>query len=393
MAILKLTQDFINNSMHCPEDLKRIEYCDKEIPGLIIIVTATSSGGTFFLRYKNGSGKTSYSKIGRTKEVTLTDARKKAKLLKLEITNGADPSNEKRVQKAVPTLAVFYEEHYKPYVAVHKRSASSDHQLYKYRLEARFGHLRLNQITKTMIIGFHNELRESGLAGATCDHYVKFLRHAFNLAKDWDMLKENPASGVKLFNLANNVEHYLDASELETLMTILKTGANRPVCMIAMFLLSTGARMNEVLSAEWSQINIDTRTWKIPALNSKSKKVRSIPLNDSALAIISQLNTEAEFEYLFVNRVTGNPYTNIHKAWGKLRDQAGLPQLRIHDLRHQYASFLVNSGRTLYEVQQILGHSTSKVTERYSHLSSATLQAAANSASVMINAAMGSSAT
>ena len=393
MAILKLTQDFINNSMHCPEDLKRIEYCDKEIPGLLIIVTTSSSGGTFFLRYKNGSGKTSYSKIGRTNEVTLADARKKAKMLKLEIANGADPSNEKRVQKAVPTLAVFYEDHYKPYAAVHKRSASSDHQLYTCRLEARFGHLRLNQITKTMIIGFHNELRESGLAGATCDHYVKFLRHAFNLAIDWDMLKENPASGVKLFNLANNVEHYLDAAELETLMSVLKTGANRPVCMIAMFLLSTGARMNEVLSAEWSQINIRTRTWKIPALNSKSKKVRSVPLNDSALAIISQLNTEAEFEFLFVNRVTGNPYTNIHKAWGKIRNQAGLPNLRIHDLRHQYASFLVNSGRTLYEVQQILGHSTSKVTERYSHLSSSTLQAAANSASVMINAAMGSSAT
>jgi integrase len=202
------------------------------------------------------------------------------------------------------------------------------------------------------------------------------------------MLKENPASGVKLFNLSNNVEHYLDATELETLMTVLKTGANRPVCMIAMFLLSTGARMNEVLSATWSQINIDTRTWKIPALNSKSKKVRSVPLNDSALAIISQLDTEAEFEYLFVNRVTGKPYTNIHKAWGKIRDQAGLPQFRIHDCRHAYASFLVNSGRTLYEVQQILGHSTSKVTERYSHLSSATLQAAANSASVMINKAM-----
>ncbi|MDP2102110.1 MAG: tyrosine-type recombinase/integrase [Methylotenera sp.] len=393
MPVLKLTQDFINNSLHCPEGQSRIEFCDKEIPGLIIIVSATSSGGSFFLRYKNSTNKTSYIKISRTNEMTLADARKKAKLLKLEISNGADPSNEKRVQKAVPTLAVFYEDHYKPYAAVHKRSANSDNQLYKCRLESRFGHLRLNQITKTMIIGFHNELRESALAGATCDHYVKFLRHAFNLAIDWDMLKENPASGVKLFNLDNKVEHYLDATELETLMTVLKTGANRPVCMIAMFLLSTGARMNEVLSATWSQINIPTRTWKVPALNSKSKKVRSIPLNDSALAIISQLDTAAEFEYLFINRVTGNPYTNIHKAWGKIRNKAGLPQLRIHDLRHQYASFLVNSGRTLFEVQKILGHSNPSVTMRYSHLDSATLQAAANSASVMINAAMGGSAS
>ena len=89
-----------------------------------------------------------------------------------------------------------------------------------------------------------------------------------------------------------------------------------------------------------------------------------------------------------MNRVTGQPYTNIHKAFNKIRNQAGLPHFRIHDCWHAFASFLVNSGRTLYEVQQCLGHSTSKVTERYSHLSSATLQAAANSASVIINAAM-----
>ena len=101
MPVLKLTQDFINNSLQCPENLNRIEFCDKELPGLIIIVTATSSGGTFFLRYKNGSGKTSYIKIARTNEMTLADARKKAKLLKLEISNGTDPSNEKRLQKAV----------------------------------------------------------------------------------------------------------------------------------------------------------------------------------------------------------------------------------------------------------------------------------------------------
>lgn len=391
MPVLKLTQDFINNTMQCPEDKKRIEYCDKEIQGLIIIVTATSSGGSYFVRYKNSAGKTSYIKLGRTNELTLLEARKKAKLHKLEISNGADPSNEKRIQRAVPTLSVFYEEHYKPYAAVHKRSSSSDHQIYTCRL-SHLGHLRLNQITKTMIISLHNEMRESGLAGATCDHMVKFARHAFNLAIDWDMLKENPAAGVKLFNLDNKIEHYLDANELQTLMAVLQTGANRPVCMIIMFLLSTGARMNEALSAKWSQVNRETRTWKIPALNSKSKKIRSVPLNDSALDVINLLDTEGEFEYLFVNRVTGNPYTNIHKAWGKIRNLAGLPKLRIHDCRHAYASFLVNSGRTLYEVQQILGHSTSKVTERYSHLSSATLQAAANSASILINAAMQTSA-
>ena len=119
----------------------------------------------------------------------------------------------------------------------------------------------------------------------------------------------------------------------------------------------------------------------------RGKVSRSVPLNDSALDVLTQLDTEGTFDHLFVNHQTGIAYTTIHKVWGRLRRKAGLPHLRIHDLRHQYASFLVNSGRTLYEVQQILGHSDPKVTQRYSHLSSKALQDAANSASIIIRGA------
>ena len=74
----------------------------------------------------------------------------------------------------------------------------------------------------------------------------------------------------------------------------------------------------------------------------------------------------------------------MHKVWERLRLKAELPKLRLHDLRHQYASFLVNSGRTLYEVQHILGHADAQVTQRYAHLSMKSLQEAANTASTMI---------
>ena len=152
-------------------------------------------------------------------------------------------------------------------------------------------------------------------------------------------------------------------------------------------LISVGSRLNEVLSAKWNQFDRANRVWRIPATNSKSKRVRSVPLNDSALDVLNQLDTEGTFEYLFINKKTKNPYTRIHKAWHRIRKVAGVPFLRIHDLRHSYASFLVNSGRSLYEVQQILGHSDPKVTQRYSHLSSKSLQEAANSASKIISAA------
>jgi integrase len=202
------------------------------------------------------------------------------------------------------------------------------------------------------------------------------------------MLEKNPVSRIQLLNEDNKVEHYLDDGELERLLNVLQTDENRPVCLIALLLVSTGCRLNEVLSARWQQVDRVNRVLRVEAINSKSKRVRSIPLNDSALDVIKQLDTESKYEHLFINKQTKQPYTTIMKVWSRLRSKAGLPQLRIHDLRHQYASFLVNSGRTLYEVQQILGHSDSKVTERYAHLSTKTLQAAANSASVIIKGAM-----
>jgi len=126
----------------------------------------------------------------------------------------------------------------------------------------------------------------------------------------------------------------------------------------------------------------------VEPLNAKGKRVRSVPLNDAAIDIIlKQLEDTKGYDYLFINHQTGLPYTTVMKVWTRLREKAGLPHLRLHDLRHSFASFLVNSGRTLYEVQQILGHSQSIVTERYAHLSTKTLQAASNSASVMIKAA------
>ena len=100
------------------------------------------------------------------------------------------------------------------------------------------------------------------------------------------------------------------------------------------------------------------------------------------------VDTAGQFEHLFINWQTEKPYTTISKVWGRLRKKAGLAHLRIHDLRHQYASFLVNDGRTLYEVQQILGHSDPSVTQRYAHLSTKALQDAANSASELIQGAM-----
>jgi integrase len=387
MPIVKLTQDLVTNGLKCPPGKTRAEWCDYEQPGLLVEARA-SGRSTFYIRYTSPLGATCYKRLGATSELSLVDARKRAKLLKAEISLGADPRADTKKQEAVITFDRFFVDHYLPYVKSRKRSWKRDEELYRLRMKVVFGNKRLNQITRQQIQTFHTGLRETGLAPQTGDHHLRVIRHALNLAIAWGMLDENVATRIPLFNVDNRRENYLDETQLANLLQVLQTDANRPVCLIIMFLLSTGCRLNEALSATWANIDRKSRVWRILAVNSKSKRMRSVPLNDSALDVLEQLDSGGKYEHVFVNVETKKPYTTIAKVWNRLRVAAGLPNFRIHDMRHTFASRLVGSGRTLYEVQQILGHSDSKVTERYAHLSSKTLQEAANTASLPIKGAM-----
>lgn len=388
MAIVKLTQQFIDNQLVCSEGVQRKEFVSDERNGLYIEVRSSSNGqGTYYLRYKDQTGKTSHQKIGRTVDISLAEARRRVKELKAEIELGADPRAEEKARKAVITFDEFFNEHYLPYVKPRKRSWDRDEELYRLRIKAVFGQKRLNQVSRLQIQTFHSGLIAEGLAAATANHHVKLIRHMLNLSVEWQMLDKNPASRIHMFAEDNKIERYMNDQQLASLLEVLRTDSCRSVCLLAMFLLATGCRLNEALSACWSQVDKDKRVWRIPASNSKSKRMRPVPLNDTALDVLNQLTTEGVYEHLFINMKTKKPYVNIAKVWEKLRSKAGLPHLRLHDLRHQAASNLINSGSSLYVVQQILGHSDPSVTQRYSHLSMKTLNEASDNASAIIKKA------
>jgi integrase len=381
MPIIQLTQAKVNSLPECPDGKSRIELCDTVIKGLYVEVRATSPGiGTYYLRYKNDDGKTCHQKLGSTMEVKLIDAKERALLLKNEISNGKDPKEDTLKRKSILTFSEFFEDKYLPFVKQHKRTWSNDEQMYKTHLKGEFGHLKLSAIKRESAQNLHAGLKQQGLTGSTCDHYLKLMRHALNLAVDWDIIESNQLARVKLFRECNQIERYMNDAELGGLLKVLHTDENRPVSNLALFLLATGARNNEARQSKWDDIDVVNRLWQIPAVNSKSKKIRNVPLNDAALEVLAKVDTQDEFEYVFVNLRSGKPYACVKKTWHRLRAAAGLPKLRLHDLRHQYASMLVNAGRSLYEVQQILGHSDPKVTTRYAHLAPSTLQAAATAA-------------
>jgi integrase len=394
MPVIKLTQEGISK-LRCPEGKRSVQVCDSQHRGLLLELRRDPEHPTWYVRYrsKDQSNRTRYTRLGHFPDLSLADARERAKDVQAEIRLGADPRAEEDAKKAVPTFSEFMIGPYFDHIRTRKITSGKDMEYYRLRLAARFGPTRLNAIKKRDIQQFHSSLRDEGLAPATCNHYLKLMKRTLNLAIQWEIIEgPNPAVGIQQFRELNLVENYMDDEQLQRLLTVLKQDKNRAVCDIILYLLSTGARLSEVLNMKHEMVNTERRVWRIPATNSKSGKVRAVPLNDSAIEVLNKQDTKDEFEHVFINRQTGKPYTTIQKVWNRLRNAADLGHVRCHDLRHQYASMLVNSGRTLYEVQQILGHSTSKVTQRYSHLTTATLQNASSCAADVIKNAMKGSA-
>lgn len=386
MPVVSFTPAFMASGLVCPPGKTRIEYTDEDESGLFVECRASLTAvPTWYLRQKNDRGTNRYTNLGTIREVTLAQARKQARALKAAHVLAPKPAPMTKPSVQSMTLEVFMREHYMPHAVSHKRSAKKDEQLYRLHLAPVFKDMPLNEISRRGVEVFHRAFLKKQ-SPASADHCIKLMRHALNLAVQWELIEKNVLKGIKLFMVDNQVENYLDEEQLERLLHVLRTDRNRTVCLILMFLLSTGARLNEGLTATWKNINVERGVWKVDASLSKSKRSRSIPLNDSARWVLEQLESQGQSQYLFPSPVTGKPYTAITRAWYRLRKKAGV-SIRIHDLRHSFASFLVSRGRSLFEVQQILGHSDPKVTMRYAHLSAKALQDAANAGSMIVKKA------
>lgn len=387
MPVIHDFATFMLSGLICPAGKSKIEYSVADEPGLFVecrsTVTATP---TWYLRLKNAKGTNVYRKLGTVRELTLPQARKLAKQVRTEHLQLRLQEPKTNAPTSEMTLATFMETHYAPHARMHKRTFLKDQGMYNNRIGPRFGHYPLNKIPRLDVQVFHNEMvQKEKVSAATADHHLKFMRRMLNLAVQWEFIDKSPLSRITLFNQDNQMEHFLDGEAIQRLVAVLKSHPKKVIALLLMFLLSTGARKASAKNAEWEEIDFSNRMWRIPATNSKSKRVVMVPLNDSAIWVLEQLHTEGAKGCIFVHERTGKPYTAIEKTWYEVRRLAGLGEkVRIHDLRHTYASLLVTSGRSLYEVQKILAHSDPKITMRYAHLSAKTLQEAANAASVLM---------
>lgn len=343
---------------------------------------------TYYQRYTDLHGKQRQFRIGRVGVVPFEEARKRAIQVKADISLGRDPRHELKLVRDVPTLREFALNSYLPFVEQKKRSWKTDEVLIRRHLLPALGAVYLDDITTTLVVRMMASMRAAGFAPGTCNRPVIILRYMLNLARKWGIprMERNPAKDVELYEEQGR-ERFLSQDETEALMQSIREDENRVAATAIELLLLTGARRNEVTQAKWDYVDFEKKTLFVPL--SKSGKPRFIALNEPALQLLSAWKALAKNDWVFPSDRTDRPCPALFYPWDRIRKRAGLPDVRLHDLRHSYASFLVNNGVSIYVVQQLLGHTQTRTTQRYSHLDRDTLNDAAAVAGAVVRKASG----
>ena len=381
MAVVCLSDEVVK-LLVCPPERKHWEVFDALIKGLYVDVLP-SGRMAFRLRFLDGLSKKSLT-LGNARIVTVDEARGLARD-RLRQSFVRDHPLPSLFFKAGPTVTDFFINQYLPYVKTYKRSWSTDESVIRNHVVPYFGALAMGGLKPPDLACFVQYLQDKHYAPGTVNRLLVLLRYGFSLALRWKVagVDSNPVKEVKNLRDDNKIERFLTNEQMVSLMAAVRGSESEMLQHIVLFLLYTGGRKREVLDAVWADVDWERKSWRIP--KTKSGKIRHIPLSTGALQLLESLKRLAGMaggmnstvadsgdlacRHIFANPATGLPYVSFFYSWDAARIRAGLPDLRVHDLRHSFASFLVNAGRSLYEVQELLGHADIRTTSRYAHLS------------------------
>jgi integrase len=272
----------------------------------------------------------------------------------------------------------FVNDCYLPYAQQRKRSWRIDASLLKRHLMPEFGEHALETIAALEIVRFQTLKLNQGYKRASVNRMTVLLKFIINCAIRWKYLTREGgwAYDAKELPLLEKKERFLSMEEARRLICACKQSHSPVSAHLILLLLLTGARKSELLLAKWSYLDLVSNTLCVPL--SKSNRSRYLYLSRDAIALIESLKNISGDTYMFSVAGAKRPTTDLQRTWNIVRSSANLEDLRLHDLRHSYASFLIAGGRSLFEVQRLLGHADAKTTMRYAHLASAQLVEAAS---------------
>ncbi len=372
---------------------------DTELKGFGLKVTPAGSK-VYILQYRKGGrvridGGASSARWHPTKRVTIghhgaltpEQAREKARALSGAVTSGGDPAALVAAEKHAPSVADLAQRFLAEHVATKTKPSTATE--YRRVLETiilpAIGGKRVRDVTRADVSRLHHTHRDTPYAA---NRALAILSKMFTLAEKWGERPDgsNPSRHVEKYSERKR-ERMLSADEFARLADALKEPGRPPYVVAAIkLLIFTGARLSEVLGLRWEWIDFERGEARLPDSKTGAK---TLHLPAPALAVLADLPRMAGNPFVIVGHIKGAHLVNIEKPWRAIRKSAGLHDVRIHDLRHAFASVAASSGMGLPIIGKMLGHTQAATTLRYAHLASDPVKAAATAVAGQIAAAMG----
>lgn len=394
----RLTDQIVKKAL--PPVRGQAMFWDDEIKGFGLRVTP-GGAKSFILDYR-ADGRQRRITIGASPDWTVAAAREAAKKLKREVDNGSDPMGDRHDERNAATMAELWEKYEREHLGQKSdRSQADEKSMWKNIILPRFGKMKLTSITASEIDSLHRDITNIRKTPVRANRVIEVLRKAFNLAIRWKWLKENPVTGVRR-NPEEKRDRYLNKQEISALVTALNEHKEQDSANAIKLLMLTGARKSEVLGATWEMFDLENGIWTKPSSHTKQRKLHRVPLSPPALRLLKEIKEESSSVYIFPG-TDKKPLQDVKRTWVTVCKKAGLvesvpkkdrkgkvvkdkngedvmelvPNVRLHDLRHSFASILVSGGASLPLIGQMLGHTQVSTTQRYAHLYDAPLRKAA----------------
>ena len=354
---------------------------DERLKGFGCRVMAPDKRGkvvrSFIVNYRI-TGKERRISLGRYGVLSADQARDMAGDWLRDARKGIDPAKVREAKEKRLLFSELAERYITEYAETEKSvsAAKEDTRRLRKVLIPLWGKRPAEEIGQFDIVKFRNRIKKE-IGHHTANRYVALLSKMFNLAVEWGVREDNPARRRKDFKPFPEEarDRWLRPDEIRRMFESLALESDPIIRGALAFLLLTGARRGEALSAKWDDIDFDAAMWRIP--KTKSGKPQTIPISGQAMSVLQSLPRVDGCPWVFPGRAKDKPLTNLTRSWYKIRERAGLTDCRIHDLRRSLGSMMVQAGASLYVTQRALRHADSRVTsEVYGHLGDGPLRSA-----------------
>jgi integrase len=358
------------------------------VPGFGVRVTCAGHR-SFILNYRTKSGRERRITIGDVGVFSTVAAREEARTIKARVQQGEDPMGQLHGERGAPTVNDLCDRFVDEHLPRRRKSTQRGYKsLIENYIRPAIGNTKVADVDFQTVEKLHRKISKH--APYQANRTVALLSTMFNRAIKLQMRVDNPVRGVEK-NQEEKRERYVTASELARLLHAIEQHEDRHVANILTLCLLTGARVSEVKSARWDQFDLDHYPvlWTKKSAHTKQNKLHHVPLNSEAEKLLKKIRRGAdESPWVFPAgpRARDNEYIDNYKdTWAEVCKAAGVSNLRVHDLRHSFASFAINDGEQLQTVGKLLGHTQPQTTARYAHLFVETLQKGADKVGARIS--------